>query len=113
MIREVALIDEERCIGCARCLPACPFDAIVGAHKFMHTVLNAVCTGCELCVAPCPVDCISMVPRDSIANAPAAPSAKENRRRIQAHTARVARRAQERADMLALKKQAAHRPPVA
>ena len=57
------MIDEEACIGCAKCLPPCPVDAILGAHKQMHTVLASVCTGCELCVAPCPVDCIRMVPR--------------------------------------------------
>ena len=54
----VAWIDEDRCIGCARCLPACPVDAIVGAPRYMHTVLADACTGCELCLAPCPVDCI-------------------------------------------------------
>jgi electron transport complex protein RnfB len=58
----VALIDEARCIGCARCLPACPVDAIVGAKKRMHTVMAALCTGCELCLPPCPVDCIEMLP---------------------------------------------------
>lgn len=57
-----AWIDETRCIGCALCIAACPVDAIVGAPKRMHTVLDALCTGCELCVAPCPVDCIAMVP---------------------------------------------------
>lgn len=58
---QVAIIDESRCIGCAICLRKCPVDAIVGAARRMHTVLEAECTGCELCVAPCPVDCISMV----------------------------------------------------
>ena len=62
----VAVIDEERCIGCVKCLPPCPVDAIVGARKQMHTVIAALCTGCDLCVAPCPVDCIAMVPRNSI-----------------------------------------------
>ena len=59
--RRVALIDEDRCIGCARCLPACPVDAIVGAPRLMHTVIEEQCTGCELCLAPCPVDCIEIV----------------------------------------------------
>jgi electron transport complex protein RnfB len=58
--RQVAWIDEERCTGCARCLPVCPVDAIVGAPRLMHTVIAAQCTGCELCIAPCPVDCIEM-----------------------------------------------------
>jgi electron transport complex protein RnfB len=58
----VALVDEARCIGCARCIEACPVDAIAGAPGFMHTVIAAYCTGCELCLPPCPVDCIVLVP---------------------------------------------------
>jgi len=58
--RAVAVIIEADCIGCVKCLAACPVDAIVGAAKQMHTVLASECTGCELCIAPCPVDCIVM-----------------------------------------------------
>ncbi len=58
----VARVDEARCIGCTRCIHACPVDAISGAQGLMHTVIAAYCTGCELCLAPCPVDCIDMVP---------------------------------------------------
>ena len=60
--RSVAIIDEALCIGCTHCRNACPVDAIVGAHKLMHTIIESECTGCELCIAPCPVDCISLRP---------------------------------------------------
>lgn len=63
---QIALIDEAACIGCARCLDACPVDAIVGAHSYVHTVLPKLCTGCELCLVPCPVDCIALVPPTTV-----------------------------------------------
>ncbi|SCZ29200.1 MULTISPECIES: electron transport complex subunit RsxB [unclassified Pseudomonas] len=59
---QIAFIREAECIGCTKCIQACPVDAIVGAAKLMHTVLIDECTGCDLCVAPCPVDCIEMRP---------------------------------------------------
>lgn len=61
-IKKVARIREDECIGCTKCLQACPVDAIVGAAKQMHTVIASECTGCDLCVEPCPVDCIDMIP---------------------------------------------------
>jgi Na+-translocating ferredoxin:NAD+ oxidoreductase subunit B len=107
----VARMDEGACIGCAKCLPPCPVDAIVGARKQMHTVISALCTGCELCVSPCPVDCIRMVPRENLADAPPAPTATLNRERFHAHNFRVARRAEEQAAVLAARKQAARHAP--
>ncbi len=61
-IKRVAYIREDECIGCTKCIQACPVDAIVGASKLMHTVIIDECTGCDLCVEPCPVDCIDMLP---------------------------------------------------
>lgn len=58
----LAVIDEAACIGCTKCILACPVDAIVGAMRHRHVVLAEQCTGCERCIAPCPVDCITMQP---------------------------------------------------
>lgn len=96
--REIALIDEAACIGCTKCIQACPVDAIVGASKLMHTVLADECSGCELCIAPCPVDCIAMIP----ATIPA--DAEKYRVRFLAHTHRIARWENERAAELAARK---------
>lgn len=62
--RQCAYIDENICIGCVKCIAACPVDAIIGAAKQIHTVIPGHCTGCELCIEPCPVDCISLIPAE-------------------------------------------------
>lgn len=59
--KAVAVIDEAVCIGCTLCIQACPVDAILGATRQMHTVIESECTGCDLCLPPCPVDCIEMI----------------------------------------------------
>jgi electron transport complex protein RnfB len=59
----IAFIREAECIGCTKCIQACPVDAILGAAQYMHTVIQAECTGCDLCIDPCPVDCIELHPR--------------------------------------------------
>ncbi len=93
----VAVIDEERCIGCTLCIQACPVDAIVGAAKLMHTVIAGACTGCELCVPPCPVDCIEirpLAPRDAAAREAHTAAALT---RCAARNARLERERQEKA----------------
>lgn len=84
--RELARIDRQQCIGCTRCIEACPFDAIIGAPQRMHTVIDDACIGCALCVAPCPVDCITLVVAQ-----PPAPLSREHA--VQARTRREQRRA--------------------
>ena len=59
---QVALVIEADCIGCTKCIKACPVDAIIGAAKHMHVVIEPLCTGCDLCLPACPVDCIVAVP---------------------------------------------------
>lgn len=91
--RALAVIDETWCIGCTKCIDACPVDAILGAHKLMHTVVAAHCTGCELCVPACPVDCIAMAPTESRATGWAAWSpaqAQAARQRYRARKQRLA-----------------------
>lgn len=102
---EIAVIDEAICIGCTKCIQACPVDAIVGASKVMHTILGDECSGCELCIAPCPVDCIAMIPaRDdgrSILD-----RAVHYRARFFARNARLVRDAEESAEELSASKAA-------
>lgn len=100
----LAQIDEQACIGCAKCLPPCPVDAIIGARKHVHTVVAELCTGCELCIAPCPVDCITLIARPPL---PPPPEPAVNRLRYTAHTERLERRARERAALLEARKRLA------
>ncbi len=93
-LRKVAWIREEECIGCVKCIHACPVDAIVGAAKQIHTVISNDCTGCDLCIPACPVDCIEMRP---LVDQQMDPAADENaRRRSAARTMRLARDRQQR-----------------
>lgn len=90
----IARIDESRCIGCYKCVLVCPVDAIVGAPKFLHSVIEADCSGCELCLPPCPVDCITLVERPATL-----PSAEAQAPRWRAlHDARRTRLARERSE---------------
>jgi electron transport complex protein RnfB len=107
----VAVVDESRCIGCAKCLPPCPVDAIIGAPRFLHTVVAELCTGCELCIAPCPVDCITMIDAAAATRPQGPPAAQDNRSRYHAHQARLRRRAAERDALLAARKQLAQARP--
>jgi Na+-translocating ferredoxin:NAD+ oxidoreductase subunit B len=86
--KAVALIDESRCIGCTRCIDACPVDAVVGAQSLMHTVVEPWCIGCGLCPPACPVDCIEMAPARGRWTALLKKAAGERGRRRQARLKR-------------------------
>ena len=88
---QIAFIREAECIGCTKCIQACPADAIVGAAKQMHTVISDECTGCELCVAPCPVDCIDILPLAEPAASAQRQRADQFRERFEFRNARLAR----------------------
>ncbi len=109
--RALARIVEADCIGCTKCIQACPVDAIIGASKLMHTVIADDCTGCELCVPACPVDCIVLEPMPAaqldIAHADAA------REHFQRREARLARQRAEQAAELAARKAAVDAAPTA
>ncbi|WP_271411302.1 electron transport complex subunit RsxB [Pseudomonas sp. Q1-7] len=88
---QIAFIREAECIGCTKCIQACPVDAIVGAAKQMHTVITDECTGCELCVVPCPVDCIDILPLAEPAAGAQRQRADQFRERFEFRNARLAR----------------------
>jgi Na+-translocating ferredoxin:NAD+ oxidoreductase subunit B len=100
---KIAVIDEDACIGCTKCIQVCPVDAIVGAAKMMHTILVDECSGCDLCIPACPVDCITMVAPTTEAATPEARAA-QYRRRYAARESRLARARAERAAALAARK---------
>lgn len=85
----LATIDEDLCIGCVKCINACPVDAIVGAPKLMHTVIADACTGCELCVPVCPMDCISIQPIAELSEAAQKKKSLQWRQRYEAHLHRL------------------------
>jgi electron transport complex protein RnfB len=107
--RTLARIVEADCIGCTKCIQACPVDAIVGAAKLMHTVIADDCTGCELCVPACPVDCIELLPMPP-AQLDAA-HAEAARAHFQRREARLARERAEQAAALAARKAAVDTAP--
>ena len=87
-----AVIREDDCIGCTKCIPACPVDAIVGTGKHMHTIFTNLCTGCELCIAPCPVDCIDLVTVERTLSTPERTLEQEDlRQRYHTHLNRVSK----------------------
>ena len=104
--RQMAIIDENWCIGCTLCIKACPTDAIIGSNKLMHTIVEAWCTGCELCIPVCPVDCIALedfTPGRSGWAAWSAEQAQEAAQRYQSRQQRLVREQREHDERLQAK----------
>lgn len=104
----VANIREPECIGCTKCIQACPVDAIIGAAKQMHSILSDVCTGCELCIPPCPVDCIDMLAITPPSERVAEEKANQSRQRFIARETRLAREKHETKSELSIRNRKAY-----
>lgn len=105
--KQTAFIIEEDCIGCVKCIAACPVDAILGAAKMLHTVITNECTGCELCIAPCPVDCIVMHPlTETLSNDLKKAKAQQAKRRYENRLLRLQKLAEAKLERARLQKAA-------
>lgn len=87
----IAKIDETTCIGCTKCIEACPVDAIIGAAKQLHTVVNDYCIGCKLCLPPCPVSCIELVPLEEFSESLQRERANLGKQHARARKERIAK----------------------
>lgn len=85
----LVVIREPDCIGCTKCILACPFDAIIGAQNLMHTVLTNACNGCKLCIEPCPVDCIELIELPARSSEEKRALAEQSRERFKKHKVRL------------------------
>jgi len=92
----LAVIREEECIGCTKCIQACPVDAIIGASKQMHTIIVDACNGCELCLPPCPVDCIDLLELPARAPEQQDVLAKQSKTRFEQRENRLSRNKMEK-----------------
>lgn len=102
----LANIREAECIGCTKCIQACPVDAIIGAAKLMHTVITDACNGCELCIEPCPVDCIDMIELPPPTEEQVIALQQQSRERFEKHNQRIARDAAQKREKHLKAKQA-------
>jgi electron transport complex protein RnfB len=93
---QVVTINEAACIGCTKCIAACPVDAIVGANKQSHSVLTDLCIGCELCLPPCPVNCIEIVPLAALSHDERQQRVSVAKHRVKARKARLKREADQK-----------------
>ena len=60
MARNIVRIDQERCIGCGRCVDACVEGAIEMVDGKASLAKESVCDGLGACLPACPADAISI-----------------------------------------------------
>lgn len=54
MVREIVTIDEERCDGCGRCVPACAEGALRIVDGKARLIAERLCDGLGACLGHCP-----------------------------------------------------------
>lgn len=64
-VREIILIDEEKCDGCGLCIPSCPEGALAIVNGKAKLVSESYCDGMGACVGECPQDAMKIIKREA------------------------------------------------
>ena len=64
-VREIIIIDEEKCNGCGQCVPNCPEGAIQMIDGKARLISDLFCDGLGACIGHCPQEAISIEKRNA------------------------------------------------
>lgn len=64
MKREIVVIDENKCIGCGKCIPNCHEGALQIIDGKARLISDLYCDGLGACIGHCPVHAMTIVTKD-------------------------------------------------